>query len=150
MSELASINNVAQQLDKINNAGLALKATFATDTPEGQDMAFAALQASEAVADHLNETINLVHFIGQSITVVDENTGEPRDAVRLVLIDSDGNNYTAVSDQLLNSLSNLCAIYGPPASWDEPRAIQVREQRSNKGRRFFTVVPAPKAERASK
>ena len=151
MSEVAisSAQTAESQLEKIDNTSLALRTTFSMDTPEGQDMAFAALQSSEPLSEHLGEVINLVHFMGQTINVADENTGEMTVRVRTVIIDDKGKAYTATSDQLLNSLVTLTAIYGPPAKWSAPKPIVVKEERSRRGFRFFTVVPAPKAGRAS-
>ena len=151
MSEvaIASAQTAESQLEKIDNTSLALRTTFPMDTPEGQDMAFAALQSSEPLSDHIGEVINLVHFMGQTINVADENTGEMTVRVRTIILDDKGKAYTATSDQLLNSLVTLTAIYGPPAKWTAPKPIVVKEERSRRGFRFFTVVPAPKAGRAS-
>ena len=151
MSEVAisSAQTAESLLEKIDNTNLALRTTFPMDTPEGQDMAFAALQSSEPLSEHLGEVINLVHFMGQTINVADENTGEMTVRVRTVIIDDKGKAYTATSDQLLNSLVTLTAIYGPPARWSAPKPVVVKEERSRRGFRFFTVVPAPKAGRAS-
>ena len=151
MSEVAisSAQTAESQLEKIDNTSLALRTTFSMDTPEGQDMAFAALQSSEPLSEHLGEVINLVHFMGQTINVADENTGEMTVRVRTVIIDDKGKAYTATSDQLLNSLVTLTAIYGPPAKWSAPKPVVVKEARSRRGFRFFTVVPAPKAGKAS-
>ena len=151
MSEvaIASAQTAESQLEKIDNNNLALRTTFSMDTPEGQDMAFAALQSSEPLSEHLGEVINLVHFIGQTINVMDETTGEMTVRVRTIILDDKGNAYSATSDQLLNSLVTLTAIYGPPAQWSAAKPIVVKESRSRRGFRFFTVVPAPKAGRAS-
>ena len=151
MSEvaIASAQTAESQLEKIDNTSLALRTTFTMDTPEGQDMAFAALQSSEPISEHLGEVINLVHFMGQSINVMDEATGEMTVRARTIILDDKGNAYSATSDQLLNSLVTLTAIYGPPAQWTAPKPIVVKELRSRRGFRFFTVVPAPKAGRAS-
>lgn len=151
MSEvaIASAQTAESQLEKIDNTSLALRTTFTMDTPEGQDMAFAALQSSEPISEHLGEVINLVHFMGQSINVMDEATGEMTVRARTIILDDKGNAYSATSDQLLNSLVTLTAIYGPPAQWSAPKPIVVKEARSRRGFRFFTVVPAPKAGRAS-
>ena len=151
MSEvaIASAQTAESQLEKIDNTSLALRTTFTMDTPEGQDMAFAALQSSEPISEHLGEVINLVHFMGQTINVMDEATGEMTVRARTIILDDKGNAYSATSDQLLNSLVTLTAIYGPPAQWSAPKPIVVKEARSRRGFRFFTVVPAPKAGRAS-
>lgn len=151
MSEvaIASAQTAESLLEKIDNTNLALRTTFTMDTPEGQDMAFAALQSSEPLSEHLGEVINLVHFMGQTINVADENTGEMSIRVRTIILDDKGKAYSATSDQLLNSLVTLTAVYGPPAQWSEPKPIVVKEERSRRGFRFFTVVPAPKAGRAS-
>ena len=151
MSEvaIASAQTAESQLEKIDNTSLALRTTFTMDTPEGQDMAFAALQSSEPISEHLGEVINLVHFMGQTINVMDETTGEMTVRARTIILDDKGNAYSATSDQLLNSLVTLTAIYGPPAQWSAPKPIVVKESRSRRGFRFFTVVPAPKAGRAS-
>ena len=151
MSEvaIASAQTAESQLEKIDNSNLALRTTFSMDTSEGQDMAFAALQSSEPLSEHLGEVINLVHFMGQTINVADETTGEMTVRVRTVIIDDKGNAYSATSDQLLNSLVTLTAIYGPPTKWSAPKQVVVKEERSRRGFRFFTVVPAPKAGRAS-
>ena len=150
MSELAVNNTIANQLDSLTDASGTFKATFDTSTEAGQDMAFSALSDSVPLNEHLGEVINLVHFVGQAVTVTNETTGELVNTVRTVLIDDKGNNYSAVSDQLLKSLSTMVGIYGIPAEWKSPKAIVVTEQRSGNGRRFFSVRPATKSEREAK
>ena len=137
--------NVAAQLDSLVNASGTFKTTFDTSSPEGQAMAFSALANAEPVADHLNETINLVHFVGQAVTVTDPSSGEVTDATRVVLIDADGNNYAAVSNELIRSLSTLVAIYGPADTWQAPVPVKVVEQRSKRGFRFYSLTPAAAA-----
>ena len=149
MSEIVAVSKVSEQLNLITDSSAAFRATFKTDTEQGQDMAFAALSDSEPLAEHLGEVIELVHFIGQPVTVTQEATGELLDTVRIILIDANGRNYSALSDQLLKSITTMCSVYGAPATWTKPKPIVITEQRSNKGRRFFAARPATKAELAA-
>lgn len=155
MSEVANIparavDNMQVQLDSLTDASTMFRATFDTSTPEGQDMAFAALSDAEDLSAHLNETINLVHYVGQAVNLTDAATGEVTPAIRVILIDDEGNNYSAVSNELIRGLSMLSGIYGPPESWTEPKAVVVSEKRSKRGFRFYSILPATGGKGAKK
>ena len=152
MSEVAnndlarrSSRDVVAQLDSLTDAGQMFRTSFDLSTEEGQAMAFAALADADDLRDHLDETIYLTNYVAQAVEVNDAATGEVTEAVRVILIDKDGNNYSAVSNELRRGLSMLAGIYGPPAMWAEPKAVVVSEKTSKNKRRFFQLLPALRA-----
>lgn len=146
-NELArrSSSDVVAQLDSLTDAGQMFRTSFDLTTEEGQAMAFAALADAEDLRDHLDEVIYLTNYVAQAVELNDAATGEVTEAVRVILIDKDGNNYSAVSNELRRGLSMLAGIYGPPAMWTEPKAVVVSEKTSKNKRRFFQLLPALRA-----
>lgn len=121
------------------SSGNAIMSTVRDDTLEGKKKTLAALTNAEPIADHLNETINLVHVVMQAVELTDEKTGEVTDNVRTILLAEDGKAYAGVSNGLVGSLRDVFGIMGEPATWPEALPVQVVEKRGNKGFRFYKI-----------
>ena len=103
----------------------------------------AATSNSLAISDHLKETILLDNFVIQPVEIPDEKTGELHQTARVTLVDStNGKSYHGSSMALVNSLEQIVAALGNrlPAEWAEPLPIQIHEERSRAGYRFFKIV----------
>ena len=132
--------NKAQGAVSALSAGLSnIYCSFALDSQESKVRALDALTNAEPVGDHLDETINLRDVMVQATTMVDEATGEERDALRTILIADDGSAYAAMSDGLFKALQNFFGILGQPATWVEPLPVKVVEVKGRKGFKFFTI-----------
>jgi hypothetical protein len=126
-------------VSNFNSGTLALYSSIKTDDKVGQLALLSAISDAEPLNEHVGETIQLKDFVLQATTVVDEQTKEERDAVRIILIDADGTALACVSDGMVKALQNMVAIMGQPGTWDEPLAIKVVEKRSRRGFRFMTI-----------
>lgn len=120
-------------------SGSNIMSTVKDDTLDGRKQTLAALTNAEPIAEHLNETINLVHVVMQAVELTDEKTGEVTDNVRTILLAEDGKAFAGVSNGLVGSLRDIFGIMGEPASWPEALPVQVVEKRGNKGFRFYKI-----------
>lgn len=82
---------------------------------------------AERIKDHINEEIPVAHIYVESVTLVDEQTGEATDAPRTVLITPEGVGYVAVSRGVFNAVRRIIAIFGEPSTWAEPRRVRVKQ-----------------------
>ena len=78
------------------------------------------------VGDCINKKLFIKDVLAETITVENEETGEPQDAYRIVLIDKDGESYQAVSNGIFNAVKKAIAVFGAP-TWDEPLPIVVKQ-----------------------
>lgn len=123
-----------------------LYSTITGDSMEARLAILSAVTDSEPVIDHIGETFQLRHVIVQASSVADED-GNETDAVRVIVIDEDGNAWHAMSKGLFTYMRNLFDIVGNPKDWTQPLPVQFVEKRGRNGFRFLTVKLAetPKA-----
>jgi hypothetical protein len=60
------------------------------------------------------------------IDLTDEDTGESVQAPRIVLIDTEGKTYQAVSKGIFGSLAGLFKVFGEP-TWEEGLPLTVKQ-----------------------
>lgn len=146
--ELEQVTNMRDTALEVNGmANGAIHTTVDMSTEEGKDLVYTALQDAEKIEDHLNEPIALRDVVTQNMQMVNEQTGEMQDTVRVILIAADGTAYTAISNVIMNSLNTLFSIYGTPDKWDSPKNVVVTERKSRAGRRFFNLGIVSKGKR---
>ena len=97
-----------------------------------------AMNGAVPVADNLGKTINLKDVVIQSVTLVNERTGELQEVPRITFIDDDGTAYSATSDVLYKDLKNFFAILGTPNNWPAPLPVKVTKEKAKVGS-FFTL-----------
>lgn len=78
------------------------------------------------VGDYINQTIRVKDIYVESIELTDEDTGEVQIAPRIVLIDTNGDSYQAVSRGVFNALQRLIRLFGEP-TWDDGLPVKVRQ-----------------------
>lgn len=103
----------------------------------------AAISTTESVSDHLEETINLTHFIIQKIEMDDEDTKEKVWVRRTILLDDKGIGYSCISSVIVQRLWTLVGILGKPDEWPEPVKIAITEQKAARGKFFDLTVLTP-------
>ena len=138
MSEIATISNTAI-VPLISGEGDIVSSIDVNDKA-GAIHAYNAMVSSEPLNEHLGEEIEMVDFIWEQIEFLDED-GVSTSAIRTVIIDSKGNSFHAVSEQLYRAFRRIFALVGMPGTWDGPMSIVVSEQRSrtNATNRYFVV-----------
>lgn len=77
------------------------------------------------LGDCINMTINVKHVFCEVVTCVNRETGETNMCPRIVLIDTDGVGYQAVSLGVFSALKKVFAIKGNPTNWKKPVKLQV-------------------------
>lgn len=78
------------------------------------------------VGDYINKSIRVKDVFVEVIELTDEDTGEVTNAPRIVLIDTDGDSYQAVSKGIFSALSRAIQVFGEP-TWDDGLPITIRQ-----------------------
>ena len=97
-----------------------------------------ALTNATPVADNLDKVINLKDVVIQSVSLVNERTGELQEVPRITLIDANGTSFHATSDVIYKDLKNFFAILGDPSLWPAPLPVKVSKEKGKVGS-FFTL-----------
>lgn len=84
---------------------------------------------AKAIKDLVNTGINLKDIYMEVVTVVDLQTGEPKELPRIVLIDDKGEAYTCSSPTFLKKLAQLVAEVGQPSTWSTAIPIMFKNVR---------------------
>lgn len=105
------------------------KTQFCSMTPKNEDeeiVLFNAMNNPEKrIGDCINMTINVKHVFCEIVTCVNRETGETNMCPRIVLIDTDGVGYQAVSLGVFSAMKKIFAIKGSPTTWKKPVKLQV-------------------------
>lgn len=105
------------------------KTQFCSMIPKNEDeevVLFNAMNNPEKrIGDCINMTINVKHVFCEVVTCVNRETGESNLCPRIVLIDTDGVGYQAVSLGVFSALKKIFAIKGSPTTWKKPVKLQV-------------------------
>lgn len=136
MSELATI---ATQVSNLNDGTVSVFSSIKGDDFATKARVLAATTNAVALNEHLGETILLKDVVVQAIEIADEQTGEQNEAARVILLAEDGTSYSAVSEGIFKALTNMFGILGQPHTWPHALPVQVVEERSRKGFKFFTI-----------
>ncbi|EJL42516.1 hypothetical protein PMI08_03167 [Brevibacillus sp. CF112] len=116
-------------------------ASFDTTSEEGQVKAYNAVSDTTYVIADLagsGQVIEVVDFMMHDITRLNEETGEMEPVVRVVLIDSNGDSYSATGTGVVNSLKSLTQIKGMPSAEKPFRVTPVYKPTRNNGHK--TVI----------
>lgn len=105
------------------------KTQFCSMIPKNEDeeiVLFNAMNNPEKrIGDCINMTINVKHVFCEVVTCVNRETGETNMCPRIVLIDTDGVGYQAVSLGVFSALKKIFTIKGSPTTWKKPVKLQV-------------------------
>lgn len=120
-------------IEKVNIAQeLSANATSVYCSIQGGDRKTKAMVYNAAnnpehkVADFINKVINVKDVLVEMIVIENEETGQPDEAPRVVLIDDEGKAYQAVSAGMFNAIKNAIQIFGEP-TWDEPLPMLIKQ-----------------------
>lgn len=105
------------------------KTQFCSMIPKNEDEEIVLFNAmnnpDKRIGDCINMTINVKHVFCEVVTCVNRETGETNMCPRIVLIDTDGVGYQAVSLGVFSALKKIFAIKGSPTTWKKPVKLQV-------------------------
>lgn len=117
-------------LEKMGDAYTSIDLTV----PENKIKLYNAINTpSDRITDIINKRILMVDAVTIPAQTVDEKTGEARYIVRSIIIDKEGNTYTASSNGLHNSLRNILAIFGT-LHFDQGLPVTVKQVETKRGR----------------
>lgn len=89
--------------------------------------------AENSLTDFIGKPLEIVDVVAHPIQLMDEETGEMINTVRVVLIDKNGVGYTAVSQGIVNSLARIFQIVGMPSWIEEPVKMEVKQVKTRNG-----------------
>lgn len=133
-----SVENDVLHLGDAVQSGLY--SSLVGDDEETRLAVFDATNESIPLNENLGKTIQLKDVIVEVVEMENETTGEIETQPRIILLDADGTAYHAISKPMLSTVKRLFAAIGQPHQWSGPKAVQIVEERSRAGRRFFKIV----------
>lgn len=94
----------------------------------------------QSVSDNVGKEIELKYWFTHSIQLLDNKTGELQTVPRCVLIDKDGNAFSASSDGVFRALSTLISSFG---DGDLPEGLKVKfaQRKTRSGFSILTFTP---------
>ena len=130
MAEGMELMNVAQELSAQQTS---MFCSIQGGTIEAKKAVFnASNNPDHKVGDYINKVIVVKDVLAELIEVKNEETGEMEVTPRVVLIDTDGKSYQAVSKGIFNALKKAIAIFGSP-TWEDGLPILVKQVSVGKG-----------------
>ena len=116
--------------------------SLSTETKEEKAKLYNVVNnTTERLFMHINETLEIVDVYCESTQTTDEETGEVRNAVKVIVIDVNGVSYYACSSGITNSIAQIFNIFGMPCEWDDPLKVKVKAREAKKGQTiYFEVV----------
>lgn len=96
----------------------------------------------DKLGQHVDEVLEITDLVAHPIQVVDEQTGEILDTLRVIMISSDGTAYASSSLGIVSSLQKIMPIVGR-APWKPAIKVKVVETQTRKGRSALTLTLLP-------
>lgn len=87
--------------------------------------------------DVINQILNVRHILAHNVEMVNSQTGEVMQSVRIVLVTTDGETIGTVSKGIYSSLQSITSIVGVPP-WDNGIRLRIKPQTTRNG--FRTLV----------
>lgn len=98
-----------------------------------------ACNQPDKIANHINETIKVLHVYAEIIPVTNKVTGAIDKAPRVVLIDEQGKGFQAVSLGIYNAVKQLIHMFGDPSTWTAPHTVKVINVPLDGGQHTFSL-----------
>ncbi|MGE7114927.1 hypothetical protein [Lysinibacillus sp. NPDC047702] len=122
------------------NTSSALFSTInATDRKSKIKLYNAISDSKNSLDDHKGEVLEITDFVAHPITLQDESTGQDVEAMRIVLIDKNGEGYHAVSAGVVSSMQRIIGIVGQGPWTDEPLEVVAVEKKTRRGYKTLTL-----------
>lgn len=126
MNDLINLNSSLQTVG-------ASYCSVKLDSKEAKIAVFnATTNPDNRLSDMVNKTITVTDFYAERTAMVDSETGEVREGVRIILFDKDGITYQTSSTGVFNAIGRMVALFGQP-TWEEGIAVIVKQIRRGKG-----------------
>lgn len=92
------------------------------------------------ISDCIGEVISLANIVAHPIQLVDEDSGELVETMRMVLVDDKGTSYEAVSTGLVNAVARILQIFGQPDTWQAPIKVKPVQKGTRNGNNKVTTL----------
>ena len=146
-------DEVERQLSTLSQSSKIVSTIIGDDFDTREQIANAVLNSISLQDEMLDKPFDLVNWIAQIVKV----TPEPSDdddrvvdengrvaAIRVVLLDAEGNAYSATSEGVVSSLGTLQSVMGHPSTWKRPvRVVAKRGKTRNANRYVITLRTVP-------
>lgn len=130
---------LSSELNNMNKGQLGMFSTIEAVDFESKVALMTALSNSEPIAENLKKTILLANVVVESTDMADEKTGEIKAQPRILLIDSKGNAFHAISTPLYRDVKRFLSIMKHPSTWAAPAPVYV-VQEGQGTRKYFTLM----------
>lgn len=132
-NEMAVLTNSDSVLSTKSTQGSTF-CSFDTSTAEGKKRLFRAISTPDVkIKSMINKQIKVVDIFAKPTTLVDEDTGEIKEAITVVFFDDLGVSYTATSTGIANATKSMLTAFGTPDTWTEPMIIVPKEIPTKQG-----------------
>jgi len=139
-AEPVSAAVVAEKIKSMREGAFVWSPTLtAGSTFDERKVVVKAMTTAEPLKDHMDKPIKLRTFVVQGVELSPDEDGEVTNAIRTILVTTDGKAYAAVSDGIFKALQAMVQVLGPVNEW--PAEGVLVKAVSGKARRgsFFTL-----------
>ncbi len=113
--------------DAMSAQGSSAYCSLASGTMREKAALYNAMSNPEhKVGDYINRTIVVRDLYVETVEITNEETGDITVAPRVVLIDTNGSTYQAVSKGVFTALTRLIRTFGEP-TWEDGLPVIVRQ-----------------------
>lgn len=137
---IANQSKEEQMIAELSESKLSYCSLQAETAGEKMILFNAMNNPEERLADHINEVINVKDVFCEIVDCVNEETGEVKQAPRIVLIDEVGTGYACVSLGIFSAIKKLMQVFGNP-TWETPLPLKV-VQVTKGARKMLTIQVA--------
>lgn len=123
--------------EKVLKTGAVVSTYDRTDRAQAMSLHRAMQNADKALDQMIGQKITIEHIVAHYLPTVDEETGEVRDAVRIVLVAPDGTRYSTRSQTAWHDLMRAVDVLEEPPPWNPPLAFWVRQVTARNGRNKY-------------
>ena len=148
-------DDVERQLSLLSRDSKIISTVIGDDFETREQIANAVLSSISLQDEMLETPFDLVGWIAQIVKVTPESSNDADgrvvdengrvSAIRVILLDANGNAYSATSEGVVSSLGTLQSVMGHPSTWKRPvRVVAKRVKTRNANRYIITlrIVPA--------
>ena len=147
MDEL-NVNNLAvveqTLVTDLENQTKAFYTSMKGDTVEEKSKLFNAMNnPDKRISDMIGKIINVKDVFVEEVRFADEETGEITYAPRIVVIDTNGESYQAVSVGVMSAFKKLFQFFGQP-TWTNGIPLEVKQVKNGKNNILTFAIPMKK------
>lgn len=109
------------------NDNMVMYSSMKCETHEEKKNFYNAINSpDEVLAEHIGEVIEIKDVFCEPVELQNETTGEYNVCPRVILVDTKGKTYQAVSTGIYNALTKIIKIFGSP-TWEKGLKVKVKQ-----------------------